>query len=717
MPVRKLNAIKQVEDNLGLNKYVKRFVSSVVAPINALNQAIDLYNQEQDQTKKLERLRTLYEDLKRLNNGCSDEIVSLCNYHEEIHRKLFSDIQNEFKTFDINSMQPDALKHEDVLSPSEIIANMAPEKLEQFAKILGTPKYWWGSATWAKNELNAIYAAEDEGYSAFKNFLGQYKITALTTANSKVFVLKEKAAGTASFMAFLSWVLFEANSFFSDNSKVFVLKEKAAGTALFMAFLSWVLFEANSFFSDCIDSQSTQSQYVIQLENRLGMSQNAEVHLRKYRLLGVFLPHLVDRQTSYIWGEEDSGVRCIRNMQVMNFLEINNLEKDRKTHTDNTGRVAAALDIYTQMAEVLGVVEANGCVFPDMKNSNWLIDKLGNLRISDTKSFLFTNQVGQLDVSDVEGKNGNYGVCVNTPHMNPPEILKDKPDAGQLHAYMLGRNLYQYLTQCSNDNLLTDDSGRIDQKPKSLDDLDFSGAVFDGSPGEALKALIQDLMATNPADRLSVADARKQLKAMGNALSNPPPVRRTSMLFECAPLINQIEKFRVTARGVRDVKMDEFLESMNIKMQAAETEKAMHMIKVELETMRGSLENSKAMVQDIEKSMNQWGYDMQAKGERVGRALAAVPLDERGAILEVSEGGSEATEAVLKAMASQRHVWRGFSQEEKAGTLKKDKKQARMFTDFKKKYQAMRTEGVSEEKTKSDKAAPESSSTSILKKK
>ena len=87
MPVRKLNAIKQVEDDLGLNKYVKRFVSSVVAPINALNQAIDLYNQEQDKTKKLERLRTLYEDLKRLNNGCSDEIVSLCNYHEEIHRR------------------------------------------------------------------------------------------------------------------------------------------------------------------------------------------------------------------------------------------------------------------------------------------------------------------------------------------------------------------------------------------------------------------------------------------------------------------------------------------------------------------------------------------------------------------------------------------------------------------------------------------------------
>ncbi len=605
MPIRKLKAITEFDEDTLSSPYGERFLKSIAPSIERLNEAIDAYNRERDAEKKLGLLRLLYTDLQDFTHSCSDELVAICpQYAEEIHQKLFVDIKREFGELGVFSVRPETLPEDPF---AEVVANFLPETLSQLAEILGTPKYW------------------REPFP---------KAAEIETILGKRYQIVEKLR--------------------SANNQSFKVKDRETG-----------------------------KYYLLQLEARQGVTRNAEMHLRKHGLSQVFLPVLESRQTSYLWGGE-SGIRQTRNVLVMDYIsDIKTLEQDNETYAETQTRLNSALNIYTQMAEVLGVIEASGCVFPDMKNSNWLIDASGTLRISDGKSFLFANAEKQLDVHDQEGKNGTYDTCVSSPYMNPPEGFKDKPLVSQLHAYMLGRNLYQYLTQCDNAYLLKK-GNRFEAKP--LEQLDFSHEIFQSSTGMALEALIKSLMSDNPKERPSLDEARQILLAQ---TPENRPFRNTAALYECIPLLNQIDSFRVTARGVRDVEMDKFLKEMHARMLKVQSPAEKNVLKAELKATLDSLKDSKEVVDDIQARMKQSGYDMKAKGRRIGEALAAVPLTQRGQIFTVKERGTKETEAVLKAMASHRTSWRRFTKEGREGILD-EKKSATMFKEFRGKFQGWR---------------------------
>ncbi|MCH9756603.1 MAG: protein kinase [Gammaproteobacteria bacterium] len=624
MPIRKLKPFQYNPVRSSKDKDIQSFLELIAPDIEALNQAIDLYNRETDSAKKLSQLQAIYSDFQRLNNGCSDEVVSGCSdYDEQVNQQLFEDMQREFEGLGVTSMQQALLPHPlevavNPASPDEVIANMPPDKMKNLVTLL-----FLGKRLDLNRLKTEVYRLSEPGSAAFFQFLRTHDIRSMAGTNSKNFEIVEK------------------------------------------------------------DSEP-EKRYVLQLENRLGMSMNAESYLRKNGLFDVFVPTLASRQVFYF--NEDIEHMFTRNVLIAPFCDGNDLNTRLKKVTTNEERQKAAIDMYTQMAEVFAVTEANGCVFTDAKNSNWLVDEDGNLKISDTKGFLFTNAQGQLDLADAEKKNGNYGVFIASRHTIMPEGWENKPAANKAHAYMLGINLYQYLTKCDEKYFMDE---RIDcyLQVKPVERFDFSDEIFRGLPGEELKALVQGLLQTDPTSRPTVTEARETLKRMNPVREAGHAVRKTAVAFECAPLIKEIEKFRVTARGVQDVTMDTFLADMRSRMSNLKTQEEMKVLKAELNSTLDALQDSEKMVKDIETSMNKWGWNRAEKGRKIGEALARVPLTERG---HIAEGSTPETQAVLKAMAYHRHEWRSATEKKgREGDITKGEG-AQTFKDFKAKYQSVR---------------------------
>ncbi|MCH9756604.1 MAG: protein kinase [Gammaproteobacteria bacterium] len=363
---------------------------------------------------------------------------------------------------------------------------------------------------------------------------------------------------------------------------------------------------------------TTQEEYVLKIENRLGLPRHAETHLRKNGLSGVLTPMLADRQVSYF----DAKVnQVVTRTVLLTTLCEGDLEHATEKHKSNDARIDAALDIYTQMSEVLGTIAANNCIFTDMKNSNWLIDEHGNIKIADTKGFLFTNAEGIFDLNDDDEKNGNYNRVANTPYVNPPEGWGRKPRADQSHAYMLGKNLYQYLTQCSHRAFYIDNNTK--QPLKQVHQLDFPDAVFKTERGRALKALIIELMQDDPRKRLSTEAACERLKAIGN-----PPVRDTRAMFERAKmsktLLKRLNQFRVKPQ---DGPLDTLIEKMRSEITEANTTEAMNAIQQRLKLIGETLKRLKS--NDARKS---------------------VFLYQRNIVFGMLEGDTKEVEQALKAL-------------------------------------------------------------------
>ena len=163
--------------------------------------------------------------------------------------------------------------------------------------------------------------------------------------------------------------------------------------------------------------------------------------------------------------------------------------------TDTSSRIRAALSIYSQMAQALVAIGKEEAAFPDMKNTNWLIDANGKLRIADTKSFVPATN-GTINFKDERHKWYNLP---NTQYMNSPEMDDDEFDAKAMHAYMLGKNLYQYLSGCKCNDL----DGKHDGSGYDF----FFAPEFNTGEGKELKELIIKLIKPHPKSRSTVEKA------------------------------------------------------------------------------------------------------------------------------------------------------------------------------------------------------------------
>ena len=142
------------------------------------------------------------------------------------------------------------------------------------------------------------------------------------------------------------------------------------------------------------------------------------------------------------------------------------------------------------MAEKLQALQNANVFFPDAKVTNWLLDSNNEPVIADEKSLRTFEQAQTMG-----------DIFVRTPGYWPPGTVNSKTseDFEKIHAYILGANIYDYLTSS--------------EPPcrKILADLDFKAEVFNGIIGHRYKFLILNLTNPDLSLRMGLEAATKEL--------------------------------------------------------------------------------------------------------------------------------------------------------------------------------------------------------------
>lgn len=273
---------------------------------------------------------------------------------------------------------------------------------------------------------------------------------------------------------------------------------------------------------------SPSSSIVLKLENRLGQPIDIENKLRESKLSSIFTPIHAKRESQFM----ERGVPVTATVMVMDYCPRGDLEQHAASHPTSSARLEASLTLYSQMATILSQMQMNEFAFPDMKNTNWLVDANERVRVADGKSFVVSDvKNGLLDFAS----SANSGLIgVHTGYMLPPDLdaalNKIEPcNTDKLHACLLGKNLYQYLTKCDYLYL----SSKNNQSGQAYG---FSDPIFSSPQGLRLKQLIIQSVDLNPRVRPSVK----------NMLAELNTIQRLPLQGIHAECVSLLDKFQPT---------------------------------------------------------------------------------------------------------------------------------------------------------------------------
>lgn len=251
---------------------------------------------------------------------------------------------------------------------------------------------------------------------------------------------------------------------------------------------------------------SDEPELILKVDVRLGQPKEQEQKLRDGGFQHLGQIHSEERQATF----ESGGVAITADLFLTDFYDKGDLLY-QSTKTRNYGGldklISSAADYYQQMATILLEMEAMGVAFPDAKNTNWLIDSDHRLKISDTKSFLACSPLtATIDRNDPQNK---QIALVRSSHLRPDDFDRSVFSADKMHGYMLGKNLYQFLTSRKSEDML--DITSTATSTYSFKDEDFKHPIFQTDEGLQMKVLIQHLVQPKPEDRISLAIALEQL--------------------------------------------------------------------------------------------------------------------------------------------------------------------------------------------------------------
>jgi serine/threonine protein kinase len=233
------------------------------------------------------------------------------------------------------------------------------------------------------------------------------------------------------------------------------------------------------------------------------MPRHIEHDLRQQQSLkDIFTPINADRQ---VLGRSSDGTMVSRTLIVTDFctsgsvLDYSNAVRNNNNATELFQKTN---HIMGQMIQVFMDIQKANCCFTDSKLTNWLVDEQGNIRIADTKSFIYTEN-GQYK-PNITGNEKATIVC--TYGFQPRELYKTSFDAEKLHAAILGRNIYACLT------------GKWPTDPISIC-LSRYELVFQDDMGQKYLTLINDLTKDPPYKRMNLADAKIALENLETRLT------------------------------------------------------------------------------------------------------------------------------------------------------------------------------------------------------
>ncbi len=604
MPIRKIVSIEVVipEDrSKNAQAYAGKFKRALELDVARIDELVEAYNQVEEHGAKLEALAALEREVDRVDREYPDELkVFFPDYYQKFHKQLFQDILKEKAIF---TPVPEGVP----LSFPEYLKIMPIEKAERMLSVLLAPDFR------QEKLAEQVFDENEPGREAFLKMLSRYEISVLGGGNSKNFTVLDLHTGKTN---------------------------------------------------------------VLKAENRMAMPKSVVKHLRDRSMQEVFTEDASEREV--MCTHPVDGKPAMRTLLFTEFQPAGSLNQHSKAQPTPEERVESALDLYLQMAICLRAIEQDGCCFPDMKNGNWLVDEVGKLRIADKKSFLHarTRTIEQEDMYgeattrtmaflNLDDEENTFYAILRSKHMETPELAtisdsREVVNASKMHAYMLGKNLYQYLTGCKDSYFHTyDKKGKVTGTKHNVASFDFTDPVFKTSKGAELEHLIKSLIYTSEEH----ADLTLQAAEQELAFLQYPDLLEfsfeheelVSTKLETYQMLKDIERFRINAA---DSVMNDFVQGKRELIQAADTEEDLVKIRGELRDVYRELRENQAQHLAIQATVRRLSSSSSSSLVRKGSAIEAaylrVPLLERTA---VANGETEAQKAVLNEM--QREVgWR-----------------------------------------------------------
>lgn len=604
--------------------YALKFNDALMREVSTLNNLIDVYNQASDENK-IVALSDLKRALATMQHRFPNDLKQY--YHPIYHVKIVAPLFDSIRQEEINLNQLNPLT---IATLPEFIANLPQGEFDQLLAFLLKPNF-------TTEQLHeADFFTNDSLRQAFRNILKRYEIEVLGGHNSKNF--------------------------------------------------------------KCMD-QLTGKTHVMKVENRMNMPKELVNNLRQKTLSSVFTPESSEREGLF---RDEAGKEALsRSILFTGFYPKGDLKKNAKTHQTVEATLENALYTHLQMGQILGKVEQENCCFPDMKPGNWLVDDLGQLRIADTKSFLHA-RLGEVTVVDqfgdasleeklvlnrTDGNNTFYSLPQSV-HMSPPELARSTLDSQELidvnrmHAYMLGKNLYQSLTGCSDGAFIVQNKkGEVVRTIHDANELAFNAPVFQTAKGKELERLIKQLIVEKPSERISLEDAMEALAFIKYDDLFDCSVRHPALVdlkLEVYQTVHQLAFFQINPQ---DAMIQQYITHQKEAIKNINTSEGLQRIQAETNAMLLLLKQGHAQ----NKIMNNMTQHLLAsttpnfvkKGQALTQALLAVPLIERSSI---ANGKTPAQKAVLREMESVQAP-RFF------GRTAKSLEEIQKFNEFKAKYQ------------------------------
>lgn len=363
---------------------------------------------------------------------------------------------------------------------------------------------------------------------------------------------------------------------------------------------------------------SDYHELILRVDNRLGGARATDHYLRTTAFKEVLTPAEAARAVAFnSGGEVKKSTLFITNSCPGGTPLSHAMRQDT-----NDKKISGALDLYQQMGEVLIKLQHENCLHPDAKNSNWLIDSQGKLRISDTKALVFSHE-GLHDYDESFERNrwtyGSEPSLIATPEFSPPEIRHEQFIVDRMHSFILGKNIYQYLT--GEENTLQDASS-----------FTFPPSIFSSEEGEQLKGLIQALVKPDPFDRMSVNEAVKELTEL-----KEKDLRKPVVASSCEELIKKLESYTLDKP---DAKMQDYTQKLRADVHAAVGRSDYEaLFQLEQKIIKLNQDNKKmnAFLSGVITYLNTQTVGVDKKISAIKKAYNQIPVEERGQIMDTTK--------------------------------------------------------------------------------
>ncbi|HHW4984149.1 TPA: hypothetical protein ACU0X8_003744, partial [Legionella anisa] len=631
------------------------FIESVNQDIIKLNNLITEYNKALP-AEKMEILVEIYHYQKEITDKYPASFNLNCpQYYQAFQIDLFKEMKYEFSSFGNHSMSKAAVNDFDRNKNKSRASNDQDInlRLETFLHAIAetdNPQKIDADLSYLKQRIrSAILEEADPGK---KKILREI----VTAINSKLAQLPKPIANEKD--GFLEWIanmeaekvtklvtilLTKKNLSLTDRNSLCSIEERGKYDHYQITFLGGTR-------SRNFEVKGENGTFVLKVDNRWDAPKAMEARLSSHALIDTITPLLVDRVAVVEQPAIANLPVSSSGLVITEYCpggDILSYREKQGLNANPDDLLKSTIQIFKQMTEILIQLRDNNVAFPDLKNINWLIDENGKLKIADTKSFLPAHD-GTFNPASAERY---WYRLLHTPHVSPPEITGTEPwDADAAHAYILGKNLYQFLTDCGEEYLLETD-------------FFYHQPVFSTKEGAMLRKLIENLTHPDPQKRTSLENALILFNFISEELNLPPSESSPSITHpnvdglkqECIALVDQIGQ-----QGVgNDSQMAAFISLRKLCIEMISTETGLKALKQELEHLRDVSQTGKEITQEIESTIAElrkgakelFSIGKGTKADKIEAALKNVPVERRHLVMDSHHGDKD----LQSALASKRH--------------------------------------------------------------